>query len=228
MDKKQMLISIGIVLIGGVLAAGIVMSPFFLRPNADESLQWATARTTLSAITIPIVLGGFYFSTIQFRKTMSKPQIKVAFNENGNQQATIIIKDGQLQYWPRVWLINKGNAVARYFQIDFFIPEYIGKYDHSLLYYEPHFEIISFNPKPNENYIMAYLNEGTPVFWVNRPSQPSKMFLVAALDQNKILCFSGDYFEIAYRVYGDWAETQEGKLRVNIEKKETTRTPATS
>jgi hypothetical protein len=112
MDKKHLIILIFILIVGGLLAAAIVVSPFILRPNADESIQWATARTTLSAITIPIILGGFYFSTIQFRKALSKPKIRVAFNENGDQQAELKYINLNPCSLPPLWLINEGNAIS--------------------------------------------------------------------------------------------------------------------
>jgi hypothetical protein len=196
---------------GVIIALAAVILPLLISPGNDESLKWAIARTTLSAITIPIIIVGFYYTTIQFQKTMARPEIKVAFNEKGEQQATINSQGGKLQIkLPNLWLINEGNAIARYFQIDFIIPKDICRRD-------PTIDIPL--RKNNERYIYSYTNNGDYSLWVNRP-QDTKLLLSLAFDEKKIIELYNDSFEIEYRVYGDWAETQEGKLKVLINKKE--------
>jgi cytochrome bd-type quinol oxidase subunit 2 len=56
MDKKQIFTAIMILVIGGILAGFSVGLPFIVRPNADVTINLAIARTSLSALTIPIVL----------------------------------------------------------------------------------------------------------------------------------------------------------------------------
>jgi len=161
----------------------------------------------LSAVAFVGLFIALMVAIAQFRKSMAKPRIKVAFNKNGEQQATLIYKDGKLTAGlPSLWLINKGNAVARYFQIDFIIPENIGKQSR----YKP-------IARDDGKYILPYTNDGKYTLFVNQPLD-SGIGLSAAIDTKKCTETDEDSFEIKYRIYGDWAETQEGKLKVNITK----------
>jgi hypothetical protein len=182
------------------------------------SEMMALAQVVFNILAFAAILYTLYYASGQFRKSMAKPLIEVAFNEKGEQQATLIYKDGKLEAGlPHPWLINKGNAVARYFQINFIIPENIGNpsvsnYLYTLMY-------ISF-VKANSDYILSYTNEGRYTLFVNRPYSDPNMIFGAAIDTKKCIEVYKDSFEIKYRIYGDWAETQEGKLKVNIHKQQ--------
>ena len=209
---RNFLKSYWVLIIGGLISIIAVASPFFINPSNDVSINWARSQVTLSAIAFPAIFYAFYSTAIQLRKSMAKPRIKVAFNEKGEQQATLIYKDGRLDArLPHPWLINKGNAVARYFQIDFVIPGSVG----SPSAYVP-------MRKDNGDYILTYINEGRYTLFVGRPYFDVNMLFSSAIDINKCRDISGNSFEIEYRVYGDWAETQEGKLKVIINKQQET------
>jgi hypothetical protein len=169
----------------------------------------ALTQVLFTILAFSAVLYTLHYASVQFRKSMAKPLIKVAFNDKGEQQATLIYKDGKLKSGlPHPWLIDKGNAVARYFQIDFVFPESI--IAQSAIPVLPLF-------KDNGNYILSYTNEGRYTLFVNTPRSDPNMLFWAAIDTKK--CIKVDSFEIEYRVYGDWAETQKGKLKFNINKK---------
>ena len=174
--------------------------------NFSETMAFAQLVFTILAF--GFVLYTLYAALAQLRKSMARPQIKVAFNEKGEQQATLIYRDSKLETGlPHPWLINEGNAVARYFQIDFIIPENIGKPS-------------AWVPliKDNGNYILSYTNEGRYTLFVNRPYSDPNMLFSSAIDANKCVEVYRDSFKIKYRIYGDWAETQEGTLKVSIKK----------
>ncbi len=195
------------VIIGAIVIIGLAIGlPFCTKPDRTLLPNFALSQLAFSAVAFFIVFLALYFTIIQLRKSMAKPLIKVAFNKNGEQQANLIYKDGKLiTGLPPLWLINEGNAVARYFQIDFIIPEYLGK--------QSQYVVIV---RDDGKYIYSYTNDGKYTLFVNKPYQ--NIGINVAIDNKN--CLDKDSFEIKYRIYGDWAETQEGKLKVSIIKQE--------
>ena len=193
---------------GGIIAIALAIGlPFIPNPGTDLLPKFTLAQLAISAIGFIVILVALCYTIVQFGKSMAKPLIKVAFNEKGEQQATLIYKGELTAGLPSLWLINKGNAVARYFQIDFIIPENIGKQSQ-------HISIVRDDGK----YIISYTNDGKYTLFVNKPYLDPNIVFSAAIDTNKCIKIHEDSFEIKYRIYGDWAETQEGKLKVNINK----------
>jgi hypothetical protein len=171
--------------------------------NFSETMAFAQFVFTMLAF--GAIIYTLYFTSAQFRKSMAKPLIKVSFNEQGDQQVTLTCRDGALSGQPQLWLINQGNAISRYFQIDFIIPENIGKQLTSIPI-----------ARRDGKYVVSNTNDGKYTLFVNRPHFDPNIIFWAAIDTKK--CIEVDSFEIEYRIYGDWAETQEGKLKVNINK----------
>jgi len=194
---------------GGIIAIALALGlPFISNPGTDLLPKFTLAQLAISAIGFIVILVTLCYIIVQFRKSMAKPWIKVAFNEKGEQQATLIYKGGELATGlPPIWLINKGNAVARYFQIDFIIPENIGKQS----------QYISI-VREDGKYVISYTNDGKYTLFVNKPYLDPNIVVSAAIDTNRCMKVNGDSFEMKYRIYGDWAETQEGKLKININK----------
>jgi len=193
---------------GGIIAIALAIGlPFISNPGTDLLPKFTLAQLAISAIGFIVILVALCYTIVQFRKSMARPRIKVAFDEKGAQQATLIYKGKLTAGLPSLWLINKGNAVARYFQIDFIIPENIGKQSKDI-------SIVRDDGK----YIISYTNDGKYTLFVNKPYLDPNIVFYAAVDRNKCMKVNEDSFEITYRIYGDWAETQEGKLKVNINK----------
>jgi hypothetical protein len=192
-----------------IIAAALAFVYFYSESgNLNFSEMMALAQVTFTILAFGAILYTLYYASGQFRKAMAKPLIKVAFNKEGEQQATLIYKDGQFKTSvPHPCLINKGNAVARYFQIDFTIPANIGNPS-------------AYVPlsKDDENYILSYINEGRYTLFVNRPYSDPNMLFSSAFNPSKCIELNEDSFKIKYKVYGDWAETQEGELKVKINK----------
>ncbi len=174
-----------------------------LKLNYSDSI--ATAQLIFTIVGFAGAVYALYATLVQLRKSMAKPLIKVAFNEKGEQQATLTYNDGKPLELPALWLINEGNAISRYFQIDFIIPENIGKQS----------QYVSI-ARDDGKYIYSYTCDGKHTLFVNKPYLGPN--ISAAIDTNKCIKVNEDSFEIKYRIYGDWAETQEGKLKVNINK----------
>lgn len=201
--KRTITFAIIGVLVVIALAIGL---PFFSRPCENLLPNFALSQLALSAVAFFVVFVALVLTIFQFRKSMARPLIKVAFNEKGQQHTTLIYKNGKItaELLP-LWLINKGNAVARYFQIDFIIPENIGKQSR----YKP-------IARDNGRYIMPCTNDGAYTLFVNKLHLGPNISI--AIDYKKCIQINEDSFEIKYRIYGDWAETQKGKLKVNINK----------
>lgn len=194
---------------GGIIAIALAIGlPFISNPGTDLLPKFTLAQLAISAIGFIVILVTLCYTLFQFRKSMAKPLIRMAFNEKGEQQAALIYKGGKLTTGlPSIWLINKGNAVARYFQIDFIVPENIGKQSQYI-------SII----RGDGRYVISYTNDGKYTLFVNKPYLDPNIVVSAAIDTNKCMKVNGDSFEIKYRIYGDWAQIQEGKLKININK----------
>lgn len=191
------------VIVGALIIVGLAIGlPFLSKPSSSLEPNFELSQLAFSAVAFLIVFLSLYFTIIQLRKYMAKPRIKVAFNEKGEQQSVLTYKNGSASELPSLWLINEGNAISRYFQIDFIIPENIGK------------QSVYVNiARDNKNYVISNINDGRYTLFVNRPYQDPHMIISAGIDYRKLV--EGNY-TIKYRVYGDWAEIQEGTLRVII------------
>jgi len=202
-----------LVIILAILALALaIILPFSSNPSDDLLPKFALSQLAFSSVAFFAVFLALYFTMVQLRKSMAKPKIKVAFNEKGEQQAILTYRDSNPLGLPDLWLINEGNSISRYFQIDFIIPENIGK--------QSNIGSINCIQKDDGNFYIQYLNDGIYTLFVNRPYRETKILLLAALDTKKCMEVPKDSFEIKYWIYGDWAETQEGKLRVNINKQQ--------
>jgi hypothetical protein len=197
-------------LVGAGIATIIlsILLPIIIRPYENLMPVFTSAQLSISAVGLILVIVALGFTMEEFQKSMAKPQIKVAFNEAGEQQATLTYEGGQLKpALPSLWLINEGSAVGRYFQIDFIIPENIGKQSG-----------YTYIARDDGKYIISYTNDGEYTLFVSKPYSDPNIRFSPAIDTKKCAEADEDSFEIKYRIYGDWAETQEGKLKVNINK----------
>jgi len=152
---------------------------------------------------------------------MAKPKLSVAFSKEGTTEVGINIRrDKSDDYNLYLWIINDGNAVTRLFQIDFEIPNIFdpklkGSIGGRLLPYET-IRPTSNGDASKDTRIISFYNDWDFCVFVNSPVEFLTLSL-KSLPQNY-----EDYeeeYEIRYRVYGDWAETQEGKLKVICKKK---------
>jgi len=181
---------------------------YFLKINfkLDTSDTIAVAGLIFTILAFTAVLYSLYAVFAQLRKSMAKPLIKVAFNEKGEQSFTLTYKDNlPTNNLPILWLINEGNAITRYFQIDLIIPESVAKTS-------------AYNMvKNNGNYIFSYINDADHTLFVKRPQKFQNLNLSTLIDDHKCIKSSEKSFLLKYRIYGDWAETQKGELTLRIQ-----------
>jgi hypothetical protein len=172
------------------------------------------------AITITLLV-----TMSQFRKSLAKPKIKVAFNEKGEQQTILEYTDHNPGGLPHPWLINEGNEISRFFQIDVIIPKNIGNYKVKM--FLPNHPNTSFDEFGND-YILSCKNEGRYTLFINKPYYDTEILLDKALDINKCIELFKNDFTLKYNIYGDWGEPQGGELKVIIKKQEVTNVPTSS
>lgn len=197
----------GLIIVGTAL---VIITVVWIILGLCFSQGIAFAQFIFTIVVFAVIWFTFYLALVQFRKSMAKPLIKVAFNKKGEQQATLTFKNGKPGSLPSVWLINEGNAVARYFQIDFTIPENIGRPS-------------AYVPlsKEDGSYILSYVNEGRYTLFVNRPYSDPNMLFSSAMNLSKCIELNVASFKIKYKVYGDWALTQKGELTIKCNRQET-------
>ena len=213
------------VILGAVLSLALVSFTLLLALLATRGLvlsdRVSIMRLFLNAVAFPGAVIALMVAIAQFRKSMAKPRLKIAFSEDEKTEAAIYIsKDKDDKSSLNLWIINTGNAVTKLFQIDFEIPNIFDPGPNRLIggrFLQN--QIIS--PSSNgdaseETRILSFCNDVDFCVFVNCPVK----FLTLSLQS--ILQRYEDYeeeYEIRYRVYGDWAETQEGKLKVICTKK---------
>jgi len=211
-----------LVIVGALIIVALAIGlPFLSKPGQDLLPKFALSQLSFSAVAFLVILLALYFTIVQLRKSMAKPKIRVAFNKEGATGVGINIRrDKSDDYNLYLWITNDGNAVTKLFQIDFeipdiFDPELKGSIGGRFLPYQ------TIRPSSNgdaseDTRIISFCNDGDFCVFVNSPVEFLTLSL-KSLPQNY-----EDYeeeYEIRYRVYGDWAETQEGKLKVICKKK---------
>ncbi len=188
--------------------------PFFSELSYSEIL--GTQQLYFSAVAFSVIWITLLLTMRLFRKSMAKPHIKVAFNEKREQSFTLTYKDNKAtSNLPPLWLINEGNAISQHFQIVVIIPE-------SIIISESIGKRLTYTTitRDNGNCIFSYTNDEDYTLFVHKPKQPQDMDLSIAIDCNECIKVYKDSFTIKYRIYGDWAETQEGTLKVYIKKQQ--------
>lgn len=196
----------GAVLVVMLIALAVVaLYSKFAALNFLETMTFA--QVVFSVLMLLFVIYTLYAALTQLRKSMAKPQLKVSFNEQGEQSFTLTYKDNlPTNNLPILWLINEGNAITRYFQIDLIIPESIAKTSvHNMV------------KNKSNYYIFSYINDADYTLFVKRPQEFQRLNLSTLIDDHKCIKSSEKNFPLKYRIYGDWAETQKGELTIRIQ-----------
>ncbi len=195
-----------------LIILGVAIWLGFFSPLPFEQAQYTKFQSMLAVISAIAVIFTLIYATIQFRRTIAKPKIRINFDEKGKTEGNITIPEkDRSQSILDLFITNMGDAVAYIFQIDLEIPRLYHPEMPSL--YDPKFkEHITINQsnKNNDIQLVSICNNGMP-FFVNRPTKILYLsFILNATDSNQ---YSAD-FEIQYKIYGSWAESQQGKLKV--------------
>jgi hypothetical protein len=209
------------VILGAVLAIVLVSLSLGLAYLATYGLplsdRFSAMLLSLSTVAFVGVFIALMVAIAQFRKSMAKPKLGVAFSKEGATGVGINIRrDKREDYNLHLWISNNGNAVTKLFQIDFeipdiFDPELKGEIGGHFLPYQVIRPSTSGDTK-----IISFCNDWDFCVFVNSPVE----FLILSLKSlpQNYKEYEKEY-EIRYRVFGDWAETQEGKLKVICKKR---------
>jgi hypothetical protein len=213
MNKKQIIRGYWIAGITATVVIIGVTTVALLSNASEESLpNYALAELVLSALAFFVVWLTLYFIMVQLRKAMAKPELELIFTVPNSSECSInIIPNKEDKHYLRLSVVNKGNAITDLFQIEFDIPEKFQPTINSNTVNSVH------HRKDGSNRIVSFINKHEYICFVNVPTPIPSLVLKT---------YEGEYREysspliIPYKVYGDWAETQEGRLKVNLNKQE--------
>ncbi len=211
------------VILGTVLAIVLVSLSLGLAYLVTYGLPLSDRFSAMQLFLSTVAFAGIFIALMvaiaQFRKSMAKPQLKLFFSKDNNEfgedsktsMEVNVYKDKYREVQLYLWIKNIGNSVATTFQIDIEVPSI--------------FDPTNFNTKQgnlpskltDNGNIRIYTRYNTKkICFVNKPEYIDDS-IILGLHSDKYDKYKNEY-DIHYRVFGDWAETQEGKLKVNINK----------
>ncbi len=200
-----------------VTAVGIPLITYFIfNTTFLETITFAQAIFSVLALvfiiyTLHISIYTLRTSLLQLNKTMAKPIINVTFSEDELLETTLdLLKDRSNQKELEIWVNNNGNSVARCFQIDIDVPKLLNQ-PLALAATKTGFRIRDQEEKAT----YFFCNDADDPLFVNMPKTIG--LLPIELSHNDYHNYP-EKLDVKYRVYGDWAETQEGILTVYINK----------
>lgn len=202
-----------------VIFLGLVLPPIF-SPELSLLENLGVMQLSFTVLAFFVVFITFILMIRQFRKSMAKPKLKVAFTEDGKTETTIIItQDRKKMHHLNLYIINSGNAITKLFQVEFEIPIILNpSFSRAVVNNIPPY----IPPRPSSNRgkrIFPLCNDGNYCVFINSPCEFHSLTLHS--EPSNYEEYKNEY-EIRYTVFGDWAETQEGKLKVSIIKQEET------
>lgn len=174
-------------------------------------LTWAdTIATAALGYAVLAFIGIWYtlwFTYAQLEKALAKPKLEISFNENGGKECVLNYLEGKIG--TSLWVANKGNAITDLFQIDIYIPKvFKGGLKLNIV------NLIQYHE--NKDYLISsFINNHYHICFIDRP-------IILSFFEMKIrpdIEYEKEY-EISYKIYGDWKEPQEGKLKVIVNKQE--------
>jgi hypothetical protein len=224
-NDKTWLNPFWVVMFGLVLAIAATFAPFLVFPDPDPSINWVRARTFLSIITIPIVLTGFVYTSVQFRKAMAKPILSLVFTEDGKLEQNITLyrdspQGTETRHQLSLSILNTGNAIARVFQIVFFIPNILKPRFEALQQLSHGISQAELPPKftiDERLHQISVLADDDYLLFVKNPQKFCTLSIVL-LSENYDKY--PNEFIVNYTVYSSWSEPQDGKLKVIINKQD--------
>jgi len=193
-----------------VIGATIYWNFFGPYKASEPSLQYANAQLVFTATAIMAVIFSLLYATHQFRRSLARPIIELAFDKMGNKRTHIGLSQVEKLEIP-IYAYNKGDRVATTYQIELKIPNVFEGYlvrerEGDRLYGKPTDDhnafIVSFYSYNKPEYI-CFVNKYVPIGQVRL-----KVDDVARLKSRVI--------EIIYKVFGDWGDLQEGSLKLEL------------
>jgi hypothetical protein len=208
-NKKSGIVIILSALIIIALAVGL---PFFTKPSTELQSKFELSQLSLSAVGFFIAFLAFYFAYLEFRKSNTKAQLRLAFSEDGKRETSIQVS--RVKDLDNIgldfWIINNGNVISKLFQLELQIPGLFNS--HFIL--EGRTLQCSSRDSGNNTVILSLVNNEKIVCFVNNPVKIEDVKL--GTDQRGYDNY--DDFIIYYRIISDWPKPITGNLRVHIKK----------
>ena len=204
-----------------VIVCGLLSTYLFSRSyglNRSETI--ALGQAIFSVIALMAILYSLWATGVQLRKSMAKPRLGVVFSENSSSEISLTIPQSrEVPHILKLSVVNKGNAITKLFQIDFVVPTI---FDPKLEPTQGQIPQIAYagiidNPRRNPDMtstifyssaerVYAFVNKAVPICMLRLTTLPREYTNYPR------------EFNIKYFVHGDWAETQEGVLKVTCSK----------
>jgi len=211
-------------LVGTGVAIFFVEIILIVTVNISDTLlpRLALAQLVFSALAFILVLIALCFtanqlqiSIEQYKKMAAKPKLSLAFSEDGKAEATIDISSNEERIAQLyIWIFNTGNAITKLFQIELEIPNI----------FRPNFDIPFYSELPSPTSRLSPSRKATIFSFCSNEkvycfvNSPIKFYPIVLHSRPEDFEEYQNEYKLNYRVFGDWAETQEGELKVTINK----------
>lgn len=202
------------VAVGGVLLIIVlaIWLPYILWPRSQLLDKFALSQLAFSAVAFFAIFLTLYINLVLFPKYLARPKIRVFFSENRATETSVRIS--KFQDLPNIslelWVTNDGNAVAKVFQLELDVPDSFNPN------FDPVYSGIKITPpkfsRGQNIRTISFCNIENYCF-VGLP-----VHLISLVLERHPKSYSYDEFKVPYRIFGDWAETQEGELKIICKK----------
>ncbi len=196
--------TIFVILILGAILWSCFWSPFALQ---EDSLKYANAQLLFSAVATIGIIFSLLFATAKFRKSLSRPLLKLTFDESGTTRKSIDM--GQEEHTIPIFAYNKGDKIASTYQIQLEIPSIFEKY----LIRELEGDRLSGKPSGGaDTFVVTFYSGDKPEYtcYVDNYTHLGTL----RLRRRKELAIKSTRLRITYVVFGDWGESQKGSLEI--------------
>ena len=193
-----------------VIGATIYWNFFGPYKASESSLQYASAQLVFTAVAIMAVVFSLLYATHQFRRSLARPVIELAFDEMGNKRKHIRLSQVKELNIP-IYAYNKGDRVATTYQIELKIPNIFEGY----LVREREGDRLDGKPTDDHNaFIVSFYSYNKPEYicFVSKYVPIGKV----RLKVDDAAGLKSRVIEILYKVFGDWGEPQEGSLKLEL------------
>lgn len=201
---------VGVVATLAVIGWTIYWNFFSPSKPSDPLLQYANAQLSFSGVVVISVVFSLLYTTYQFRRSLSRPVVELAFDEMGNKRKHIGLSQVKQLDIP-IYAYNKGNRVATTYQIELKIPNVF------------------------EKYLVCARNEDR--LYGKQTDEPDRFAVsIYSYNQPEYMCFVGKYvligkvrlkvrdelkllsqnLKITYTIFGDWGESRGGSLKLEF------------
>ncbi len=204
---------VGATIVALLVIGSTIYGSFFgpYKPS-EPSLQYAEAQLVFTAVAIIAVLFSLLYATHQFRRSLARPVIELAFDEMGNKRKHIGLSQVKQLDIP-IYAYNKGDRVATTYQIELKIPNVFEKY---LVRAREGDRLDGKQTGEPDRFTISFYSYNQPEYtcFVGKYVLIGKVRLKVT-DELKL---PSQNLRIAYTIFGDWGDHQENSLKLEFQK----------